>query len=205
MNVSACNRIEATITELKKGKATTNVVLQSDLGELMLVVTSSSVEALELEPGDRVSALFREVDVMLMKGAAAISTTNRFSGRVLEFKKGTVTAELPLDVGGGRRIIAVIARTAAEEMKLAIGDEVTAFVREGDVLLMKGDALSIRNHLPGTIVSLRPGTVTTELTIETRGGEIYALLARSVAEAMRLREGDRVNALLRERDWLVQR
>ncbi len=205
MNVSACNRIEATIADLKKGKATTNVRLQSALGEVTLVVTSSSVEALKLEPGDQVSALFREVDVMLMKGEGAISTTNRFAGRVLDIKKGTVTAELPLDVGGGRRIVAVIARAAAEEMKLEVGDQVTACVREGDMLLLKGDALSVRNRLAGTITNLRPGTVTTELTIVTGSGEIYALLARSIADEMALSVGDRVNALLRERDWLIQR
>lgn len=205
MNVSACNRIDGTVAELKKGKATTDVRLHSDVGDLGLVVTSSAVEALGLAPGDRVSALFREVDVMLMKGTGAISTGNRFTGRVLDIKKGTVTAELLLDLGSGRRIVAVVARGAAEDMKIEIGDQLTACVREGDLILMKGDALSIRNRVEGTIASLRPGTVTTEITVETQGGNIYALLARSIAEEMGLKPGNRVSALTRERDWFIQR
>src|SRR5262245_21792970 len=118
MDVSACNRIEGRIADLKKGKATTNVRIDTKLGEITAVVTSSAVEALQLEAGDRVSALFREVDVMLMTGGGAISTRNRFPGRILDVKKGGVTAELVLDVGGGARIIAAVARTAAEEMGL---------------------------------------------------------------------------------------
>jgi len=205
MDISACNRIEGRIADLKQGKATTNVRIDTPLGEITAVVTSSSVEALQLAAGDTVTALFREVDVMLMAGQGTISTRNRFRGRILDIKKGGVTAELPLDVGGGRRITAVVARTAAEEMGLEVGADVIACVREGDLLLAKAGALSARNQLAGTVTSLRPGTVTTELTIDTGGGEIFALLARSVAEDMKLGVGDRVTALVRERDFLVRR
>lgn len=205
MEISVCNQIEGVVGEMKKGKATTNVRFRTDLGELTLVVTSSAVETLALEPGDRAIAMFREVDVMLIQGDCRISATNRIRGRVLDIKKGNVTAELPLDVGSGRRIVAVVARTAAEEMGLAPGDEVTACVREGDLLLVKGNALSIRNRLSGTITGLRPGTVTTEVTLDTGSGELYALLARSVADDMKLSVGERVNALLRERDFVLLR
>lgn len=205
MNISACNSIEGTIADMKKGRATTNVRMHSEIGDVTLVVTSSSVEALQLELGDSVSAMFREVDVMLMKGEGAISTNNRFAGRVLDITKGGVTAELPLDVGGGRRFVAVIARTAAEEMGVEIGDQVIACVREGDLVLAKGGAFSIRNRLQGKITSLRPGTVTTELTVDTGSGEVYALLAKSVADEMKLNTGDQVNALLRERDFMIER
>jgi molybdopterin-binding protein len=76
-------------------------------------------------------------------------------------------------------------------------------MREGDLLLAKQGALSIRNGLPGTITGLRPGTVTTELTLDTGSGELYALLARSTADEMKLNVGQRVKALLRERDFLI--
>lgn len=69
--------------------------LRSDIGELTLLMTSSSV--LRVEPRDRATALFREVDVMLMKGEGSISTKNRVRGRVLDIKKGNDTAEIPLD------------------------------------------------------------------------------------------------------------
>jgi molybdate transport system regulatory protein len=203
VNISACNRVDGVVGDMKKGKATTNVRLRSDLGELTLVMTSSSVEELHLEPGDRATALFREVDVMLMKGEGAISTKNRVRGRILDIKKGNVTAEIPLDVGAGRRIIAVIARSAAEDMGLSVGEDVIACVREGDLLLAKEGRLSIRNSVPGRITGFRPGTVTTEITLDTGAGELHALLARSTADDMKLGVGQQVQALLRERDFLI--
>lgn len=203
MDISACNRVDGVVGDMKKGKATTNVVLRSDIGELTLVMTSSSVEELRLEPGDRATALFREVDVMLMKGEGSISTKNRVRGCILDIKKGNVTAEIPLDVGAGRRIVAVIARTAAEEMGLSVGEEVIACVREGDLVLAKDGRLSIRNPLAGKITGLRPGTVTTELTLDTGNGELHALLARSIADEMKLGVGQQVKALLRERDFII--
>jgi len=204
MAISACNRLDGEIIELKKGKATTNVRMTTDLGEITLVITSSAVESLELLPGDNVSALFREIDVMLVTGGGMVSSRNRFSARIVDILKGGVTAEIKLDVGGGRRFIAVIARTAAEEMGLDVGSGVIAFVREGDLLLRKGNAINVRNRIAGTITNLRPGTVTTEVTLATGNGDLHALLARSVADDMNLAVGSSVTAVMRERDFLVE-
>jgi len=204
MAISACNRLDGEVIELKKGKATTNVRVSTDLGEITVVITSSAVETLQLVPGDRVSALFREIDVMLMTGSGMVSTRNRFSASIVDIKKGGVTAEIKLDVGDGRHLIAVIARTAAEEMGLDVGNRVTAYVREGDLLLEKGNAINVRNRIAGTITNLRPGTVTTELTLATDRGDLFALLARSMADDMKLAVGDGVTALMRERDFLVE-
>jgi molybdate transport system regulatory protein len=204
MAISACNRLHGEVIELKKGKATTNVRVSTDLGEITVVITSSAVETLQLVPGDRVSALFREIDVMLMTGSGMVSTRNRFSASIVDIKKGGVTAEIKLDVGDGRHLIAVIARAAAEEMGLDVGSRVTAYVREGDLLLEKGNAINVRNRIAGTITNLRPGTVTTELTLATDRGDLFALLARSMADDMKLAVGDGVTALMRERDFLVE-
>ena len=70
MDISACNRIDGTVTSMKKGEVTTDLRMSSPVGELALVVTSSAVEELALAPGDAVTALFREIDVMLMTGGA---------------------------------------------------------------------------------------------------------------------------------------
>lgn len=208
MRISACNQLDATVASMKKGKATTDLRLDSPIGPLALVLTSSAVEALALSEGDAVAVYFREIDVMLMTGTGAISTKNRFPARVLGITTGNVTAELPLELAGGRRIVAVVARAAAEEMGIGVGSQVVACVREGDLILAKNGRFSIRNSVAASIVSLRPGTVTTEITLDSIGGTgapLQALLARSTAESMGLAAGDRVNAVLRERDVLIER
>ena len=204
MAISACNRLEGEIIDLKKGKATTNVRVETGLGEITLVITSSAVETLQLAMGDRVSAMFREIDVMLMTGDGMVSTRNRFPARITDIKKGGVTAEIRLQMGDDRHFIAVIARTAAEELDLDVGSTVTACVREGDILIEKANAFNVRNRVSATVTNLRPGTVTTELTLETEHGDLFALLAGSAADDMKLAVGAKVTALVRERDVLVE-
>ena len=75
MEISVCNRIEGVVGEMKKGKATTNVRFRTDIGELTLVVTSSAIEALALEPGDRAIAMFREAGA---RAPRAVIPVDRF-------------------------------------------------------------------------------------------------------------------------------
>jgi molybdopterin-binding protein len=125
-NISACNRIDGTIAFMKKGKATTNVRMTTAIGDVTLVVTSSSVEALHLELGDSIAALYsrsgRDADE---RAWARISTNNRFAGQRPDMKQGGVTVEVPVEVRAAARFVAVITRSAAEEMGLAIGDQVS--------------------------------------------------------------------------------
>ena len=44
MEISICNRIDGTVADMKKGTATTSVRLKTALGEVTLVITSSSVK-----------------------------------------------------------------------------------------------------------------------------------------------------------------
>src|SRR5215813_2229086 len=124
MEITACNQLEGTVAEMRPGKATTHLRVRTRRhGDFEVVATSSSVEEMALRVGDDVVLMFREVDVILMRGDAAVSAVNRFTGRVLDIKKGTVTAELPLAVNEDR-IVVVVARSAAEKMEITIGDAV---------------------------------------------------------------------------------
>src|SRR5215471_10761943 len=120
MEITACNRLDGTVTEMQPGKATTHLRVRTRRhGDFEVVITSSSVEEMALRVGDDVVLMFREADVILMRGEATVSAVNRFTGRVLAIKKGTVTAELPLAVNGDR-IVAVFARSAAGRLEVTI-------------------------------------------------------------------------------------
>ena len=207
MRISACNQLPATVAEMKKGRVTTNVRLTAGALRLTAVIPSSSAEDMALAIGDTVDVLFREVDVLLMKGEGAerVSASNRITGTVLGITKGNVTAELPLDTDAGR-ITAVIARTSAEEMGLAVGDRVTAMFREVDVILSKDPGFartSARNRFAGTVQAVKHGTVTTELPIRRGEESVVAVIAKTMSDAMGMSAGDEVVALFREIDVLV--
>jgi molybdate transport system regulatory protein len=205
--ISACNHLRGTVSEMKKGRVTTNVRVAAGGHRITAVIPTSSAEDMGLAIGDEITVLFREVDVLVMKGEGAerVSASNRIPGTVLDIKKGNVTAELPLDIGDGR-ITAVIARTAAEEMALAVGDRVTAMFREIDVILSKDPEFtrtSARNRFEGAVQAVRHGTVTTELPIAQGDRQVVAVIAKSMSDRMGMAVGDRVTALFREIDVLV--
>lgn len=84
------------------------------------------------------------------------------------------------------------------------GDDVTLKFNEIVVSLSKcdkiGKVISVENTIPSKIMSTRQGEIFSEVRLETPCGEIVSLISTPVLEAMGLREGDDVTALLKGSD-----
>ena len=65
MKLSARNKIPATITEIKKGEATANVVMEAGGTRLVASVTVEAVAELGLQEGSQVTAVVKASDVIL--------------------------------------------------------------------------------------------------------------------------------------------
>ncbi len=65
-----------------------------------------------------------------------LSARNRLEGKILELQLGGVMAHVVIRVGENL-IESVITRRSAEEMKLAIGDTVSAVIKSTEVMLEK--------------------------------------------------------------------
>ena len=66
-----------------------------------------------------------------------LSARNQLRGRVSAIRTGTVMAEVVVDIGGGRMLTSAITRESAEDLKLAVGDEVTAIIKSTEVIIGK--------------------------------------------------------------------
>jgi len=66
-----------------------------------------------------------------------LSARNQLRGRVSAIRSGTVMAEVVVDIGGGRMLTSAITRESAEDLKLAVGDEVTAIIKSTEVIIGK--------------------------------------------------------------------
>jgi len=64
-----------------------------------------------------------------------LSARNVIKGKVVEVKKGTTTAHVRIDVGGGNVITASITNEAVDELKLAVGDSAYAVIKASDVMV----------------------------------------------------------------------
>jgi molybdopterin-binding protein len=63
--------------------------------------------------------------------------------------------------------------------------------------------LSARNQLPGRVTAVRLGAVMAQVSIDIGGHTLVAAITRDSAEALGLREGDRVTAVIKSTEIMV--
>jgi molybdopterin-binding protein len=63
-----------------------------------------------------------------------LSARNVLKGKVTDVKKGATTAHIKIDIGG-QMVTAAITNEAAEELKLAKGQDAYAVIKASDVMV----------------------------------------------------------------------
>jgi molybdopterin-binding protein len=64
-----------------------------------------------------------------------LSARNKLKGKIVEVKKGTTTTHVRIDIGGGTAVTASITNEAADELKLANGQDAYAVIKASDVMV----------------------------------------------------------------------
>jgi molybdate transport system regulatory protein len=171
------------------------------------------------EEGHRLIAAFRRLEARLAEVSANLardgsdglldsqlwsfvmktSARNAFQCQVVNVTRAAVNAEVELQITDKRRIVAVITRHSADDLRLAPGHSVIALVKSSFVMLARmNDAahLSVRNRLDGTVVDRVDGGVNTEVDVDIGGGKtLTSVITRRSADALRLEAGETVSAL----------
>ena len=65
-------------------------------------------------------------------------------------------------------------------------------------------ALSTRNRLPGTITEVVKGEAAAKVSLDVEGNKVVALITRESAEELGLEEGQRILALVKATDVMIQ-
>lgn len=63
--------------------------------------------------------------------------------------------------------------------------------------------LSARNQIPGTVTSVKLGTVMAEVQVRIEGGDIVSAITAGSATALNLKEGDRVTVVVKATEVLI--
>ena len=69
--------------------------------------------------------------------ATKLSARNQIEGKIVELELDGVMAHVTVQIGKNQ-IESVITRRSAEEMKLKVGDRVSAIIKSTEVMLQKG-------------------------------------------------------------------
>ena len=64
-----------------------------------------------------------------------LSARNQLKGKIVEVRKGVVTASVKVDVGGGNTITSIVSLDAVEELGLEPGKETTVVIKATEVML----------------------------------------------------------------------
>ncbi len=66
-----------------------------------------------------------------------VSARNQLAGSVKAIKLGGVMAEVTIDIGNGKEIVAAVTRGSVEHMALTVGAPVVAIIKATEVLIGK--------------------------------------------------------------------
>jgi len=138
MKISARNMLSGKITEVKKGQLVAVVKLALSTGSTVTsVITTESVDNLDLRVGKDATAIIKADAVMIGKGNAdlQISARNIIKGTVKKIKEGTVMAGVTLDVGDGNLITATITDDSVKRLALRESDEAFAIIKATSVMI----------------------------------------------------------------------
>jgi molybdate transport system regulatory protein len=136
-----------------------------------------------------------------------ISARNVLAGTVKTVTKGAVNAEVILTLKGGETVVAIITNHSVDSLGLREGGAAFAIVKASEVMIGKGvenAKLSARNVLAGEVARLEPGAVNSEVEIRLGGGTaVVASITKTSVQALDLKQGDKVSAIVKASNVLV--
>ena len=136
-----------------------------------------------------------------------ISARNVLAGTVKNVMKGAVNAEVVIALAGGETVVAIITNHSVDSLALREGGAAFAIIKASEVMIGKGvetAKLSARNVLAGEVARLEPGAVNSEVEIRLSGGTpVVASSTKASANALDLKQGDKVSAIVKASNVLV--
>ncbi|WCM23213.1 TOBE domain-containing protein [Paraburkholderia bryophila] len=124
------------------------------------------------------------------------SARNQLYGTVSAVTRGSVNDEVSLALAGGHEIVAVVTHESTETLGLAVGAAAFALIKASWVVLLVEDdsgtplKLSARNQLRGTVLSVKRGVVSAEVSLGLDGGAVItAVVTNESVDTLELAEG----------------
>lgn len=148
----------------------------------------------------------QDFQALLRRMAMRTSARNQFFGPVTGLREGEVSFEVRLRLDAEHELSAVITRESAENLGLAIGREVHAFVKASAVLLMTDQSMrtTARNQLWGEVTRIHDGPVSSEVTITLPGGRnLTSVVTRDSVARLGLAIGKPACALFKASDVIL--
>lgn len=150
--------------------------------------------------GDGGTVDVQQFQSLLRRMSMRTSARNQFAGPITVLREGEVSFEVSLRLDAEHVLSAIITRESAENLGLAIGREVHAFVKASAVILLTDPTIRItaRNQLWGEVSRIHDGPVNSEVTLTLPGGRtVTAIVTSDSVETLGLVVGKPACALFK--------
>ncbi len=136
---------------------------------------------------------------MLRRMSMKTSARNQFAGSVTAIREGIVDSEVTIRLNPELELTAIVTRDSAENLNLAVGSDIMAFVKASSILLVIEDKarISARNRFTGKIVNIHQGSVNAEVTLELGRHALTAVITLDSVKSMGLTAGQSVTAVFK--------
>lgn len=138
MKTSARNQFFGTVTGIRVGSVNAEVTITlNDHDRLVAMITMESLSELQLAPGSEVWALVKAPSVLLTTPdpQTKLSARNRLCGTVSRVARGSVNADVVIDLPGGTAVSAIITNDSLDSLGLQEGGPACAVFKAGSVIL----------------------------------------------------------------------
>lgn len=129
------------------------------------------------------------------------SARNALRGVVESITGGDVSTEVTLRIADGVTITSIVTRNSVGDLGLEVGSRAIALIKSSFIILAVGTEplrTSARNQLFGTVQTRTDGAVNSEVVIDLAAGKtLTATLTKESAEALALKPGDPIIALIK--------
>ncbi|WP_066257693.1 TOBE domain-containing protein [Hydrogenophaga flava] len=144
-------------------------------------------------------AEFRQV---LRKLSMKTSARNQFGGPIVAIRSGPVESEVTLRLGPSLALAAIVTNESVQNLGLAEGRDVLAFVKASSIVLLVGSddtRVSARNRFRGEVLQIHHGPVNTEVTLALPGSHhvLTAVVTDQSVQRLGLAEGQPVTAIFK--------
>lgn len=137
VRISARNQLKAKVVKIQKGLIESEIFLELGSKDvIMAIITNDSLNALEIEIGGEVYALFKanaltiSSDTTLKK-----SDLNSFIGKVIRINRDSFNAEVVVELKGEKTVCSTMPIDAFDDLRLQAGMEVIAFCKPKSIIL----------------------------------------------------------------------
>jgi len=137
IKTSARNLFQGKIKQVTLGAVNAEVILDIGGQDIVSIITNESAKSMNLKPGGDAYALIKASWVIITETAGQLKTSarNNLSGRVEKIVKGAVNSEVALDLGGGRKLVAIITNSSVDNLGLKEGGQAGALIKASHVII----------------------------------------------------------------------